>query len=118
MVLLEGGQVVDRYQRLMHAGARVNSFVKQLTGITNEMVQTAPPADQVMRGAARFVAGRPMMAHNAAFDKKRWQAELARCRQDASHAFACTSCLRQAVPTVRWPMPRRLRICWRRCSTI
>ena len=79
IVMLEGGQVVDRYQSLMNAGVRVNSFITQLTGITNEMVQAAPAAEQVMREAARFVGGRPMVAHNAAFDKKFWQAELARC---------------------------------------
>ena len=90
IVLLENGQVVDRFQSLMNAGLRVNSFITQLTGITNEMVQAAPPAEQVMREAARFVAARPMAAHNAAFDKKFWQAELARCGQDALHPFACT----------------------------
>jgi len=90
IVMLEGGQVVDRFQSLMNAGVRVNSFITQLTGITNEMVQAAPPAEQVMREAARFVAGRPMVAHNAAFDKKFWQAELARCGEEGAHAFACT----------------------------
>ena len=60
IVMLEGGQVVDRFESLMNAGVRVNSFITQLTGITNEMVQAAPPAEQVMREAARFVAGRPM----------------------------------------------------------
>ena len=90
VVMLENGQVVDRYQSLMNAGVRVNSFITQLTGITNEMVQAAPPAEQVMREAARFVAGRPMVAHNAAFDKKFWKAELARCGEDGAHPFACT----------------------------
>jgi len=90
IVLLENGQVVDRFQSLMNAGLRVNSFITQLTGITNEMVQAAPPAEQVMREAARFVDARPMAAHNAAFDKKFWQAELTRCGQDALHPFACT----------------------------
>ncbi len=90
IVLLQEGQVVDRYQSLMNAGVRVNSFITQLTGITNEMLQAAPAAEQVMREAARFVGDLPMVAHNAAFDKKFWQAELARCGQDGSHAFACT----------------------------
>ena len=35
IVMLEGGQVVDRFQSLMNAGVRVNSFITQLTGITN-----------------------------------------------------------------------------------
>jgi DNA polymerase-3 subunit epsilon len=90
IVFLENGQVVDRFQSLMNAGVRVNSFITQLTGITNEMVQAAPPAEQVMREAARFVAKRPMAAHNAAFDKKFWQAELALSGLDAPHPFACT----------------------------
>ena len=90
IVLLENGQVVDRFQSLMNAGLRVNSFITQLTGITNELVQAAPPAEQVMREAARFVDARPMAAHNAAFDRKFWQAELTRCGQDALHPFACT----------------------------
>ena len=90
IVLLEDGQVVDCFQSLMNAGVRINSFITQLTGITTEMVQAAPPAEQVMLEAARFVAGRPMAAHNAAFDKKFWQAELARCGEDGSHPFVCT----------------------------
>ena len=90
IVLLEDGQVVDRFQSLMNAGVRVNSFITQLTGISNEMLQAAPSAEQVMRDAARFVAGRPMAAHNAAFDRKFWQAELARCGEDGGHHFACT----------------------------
>ena len=102
IVLLENGQVVDRFQSLMNAGVRVNSFITQLTGISNEMVQAAPPAEQVMREAARFVAKRPMAAHNAAFDKKFWQAELARCGQDAPHPFACTVLLsRRLYPQAR-----------------
>ena len=90
IVLLQDGRVVDRFQSLMNAGVRVNSFITQLTGITNEMVQAAPAAEQVMREAARFVGDLPMVAHNAAFDKKFWQAELARCGQVAAQPFACT----------------------------
>ena len=90
IVLWEDGRIVDRYQSLMNAGVAVNSFITQLTGITNDMLQSAPPADQVMRDAAQFVAGRPMVAHNAAFDRQFWRAELARCDQDGSHDFACT----------------------------
>jgi len=62
IVLIEDGQVVDRFQSLMNAGVRVNSFITQLTGITNEMLQAAPSAKQVMREAARFVDGRTLAA--------------------------------------------------------
>jgi len=90
IVLTEGGQVVDRFQSLMNAGVRIPSFITQLTGITNSMVASAPAADAVMRDAARFVGAAPLVAHNAAFDRKFWQAELARADVAASHPFACT----------------------------
>ena len=90
IVLLEAGQVVDRFQSLMFTGAHIPSFISQLTGITNEMVRSAPTAVHVMSDAARFVAGAPMVAHNAAFDRKFWQAELAQAGLAAPHPFACT----------------------------
>lgn len=90
IVLLEAGRVVDRFQSLMNAGVYVPSFITQLTGITNAMVATAPPAHSVMAEAARFVGDAPMVAHNAAFDRKFWQAELAHADVPAEQPFACT----------------------------
>ncbi len=90
IVLLEDGQVVDRYQSLMNAGVWIPPFITQLTGITNAMVREAPPAAEVMREAARFVGDAPMVAHNASFDRKFWQGELARLELAAPQPFACT----------------------------
>lgn len=88
--LLENGQIVDRYASLMNAGVRIPSFITQLTGITNEMVAAAPAAETVMREAAHFVGSRPMVAHNAAFDRQFWRSELAHCGLKAANEFACT----------------------------
>ena len=90
IVINEGGRVVDRFQSLMNAGVFIPSFITQLTGITNAMVRAAPPAAQVMSDAARFVGNTPMMAHNASFDRRYWQAELARCGLASAQPFACT----------------------------
>ena len=90
IVLLESGQVVDRFQSLMNAGVRIPSFITQLTGITNAMLAGAPEAAQVMRDASRFVGAVPLVAHNAAFDRKFWQAELERAGLDAPQPFICT----------------------------
>ena len=38
IVLLESGQVVDRFQSLMNAGVRIPAFITQLTGISNSMI--------------------------------------------------------------------------------
>ncbi|KZT14305.1 DNA polymerase III subunit epsilon [Acidovorax sp. GW101-3H11] len=90
IVLLEKGQVVDRFQSLMKTGVWIPSFITQLTGITNAMVNAAPDAAGVMEDAARFVGDAPMVAHNASFDSKFWQAELALAGLQAPQPFACT----------------------------
>ncbi|MGC7403390.1 3'-5' exonuclease [Pandoraea pneumonica] len=90
VVLWRDGQIVDRYQSLMNAGRRIPSDVVALTGITNEMIASAPSVSKVMREAAAFVGNCPVVAHNAGFDKRFWQAELALLGESANHAFACT----------------------------
>ena len=90
VVLLEGEQVVDRFQSLMNAGVRIPAFIEAYTGISNAMIATAPRAETVMAEASRFVAGRPMAAHNASFDRRFWAAEMVHADRPASEAFACT----------------------------
>ena len=91
IVLVEGGgRVVDRFQSLMNAGVRIPAFITGLTGITNAMIATAPAAAQVMGEASRFVGQAPLVAHNAAFDRRFWQAELARAGLAANQPFICT----------------------------
>ncbi|NML44775.1 3'-5' exonuclease [Ramlibacter sp. G-1-2-2] len=92
IVILEGDQVVGRFQSLMNAGVRISPFIEAYTGISNEMVQAAPPAEEVMAEAARFVGATPMVAHNASFDQRFWEAELERLGSDtpAQPPFACT----------------------------
>lgn len=90
IVLVEGARVVDRFQSLMNAGVHIPAFITGLTGITNEMIATAPAAAQVMREASRFVGPAPLVAHNAAFDRRFWQAELAHAGLAAPQPFICT----------------------------
>ena len=56
-VLIEDGVITDRFQRLMNPGKRVNSFIENYTGITNEMLQDAPPVAEVMQEFAGFMGG-------------------------------------------------------------
>ncbi|MES2949374.1 MAG: 3'-5' exonuclease [Pseudomonadota bacterium] len=102
IVMLEGGDVVGRFQSLMNAGVRVSSFIESFTGISNAMVEAAPPASEVMAAANDFVGDTPMVAHNASFDRRYWVAELARLDLPAPQAFACTVLLsRRLYPEAR-----------------
>jgi len=98
-VILENGKVVDRYQSLMNAGVRIPSFIEQLTGISNAMIRSAPPAAQVMREVSDFVGDIPLVAHNASFDCKFWDAEVARINLQRCQEFACSLLLaRRLMP--------------------
>jgi len=91
-VLVRNGAIVGSYQSLMNSGVRVPHFIEQLTGISNRMLSTAPPAEAVMREVMAFTQGCPLVAHNASFDRGFWLAEAQRaeCAADVTHAFACT----------------------------
>lgn len=97
IVLLEGGRIVDRFASLMHTGVPIPPFIERLTGISNAMLQSAPPAANVMGDAARFVGNCPMVAHNAAFDRQFWRAELQRLELPAEQPFACTVLLSRRI---------------------
>lgn len=99
VVIVEDGQIVARYQSLMNSGAWVPPFIEQLTGISNAMLRAAPPAAQVMQEVAEFVGDRPLLAHNASFDQKFWDAELALIRRQRVQPFACSLLLsRRLLP--------------------
>ena len=91
-VLVRNGEIVGEYQSLMNSGAYVPPFIERLTGISNAMLADAPPAEVVMQEVAAFTRGCPLIAHNAAFDRGFWRAELALagCDADPAHEFACT----------------------------
>ena len=93
VVMVDDGKIVDRFQSLMNAGVRVPAEVQALTGITNAMVRKAPAADVVMREAVRFVGQHPLVAHNASFDCKFWDAELRRMQLQREQTFACSMLL-------------------------
>lgn len=93
VVIVEGGQIVDRYQSLMNTGAYISGFITELTGITNQMVRTAPPAAQVMSELAQFIGTIPLVAHNASFDSRFLDAEWARIGHRRQQKFACSMLL-------------------------
>ena len=96
-VIVEDGRVVDRYQSLMNAGVRIPAYIEALTGITNAMVRSAPSAGEVMRDVSDFVGDMPIVAHNASFDAKFWDAELARIQRSRKQDFVCSLLLSRRI---------------------
>ncbi len=89
-VLIENGEVTDRFQQLMNPGRRISRFIEQYTGITNHMLRDAPPCEQVMQNFAEFIGDYDMVAHNASFDRRFLNAEFDRIDCGYSGQFACS----------------------------
>lgn len=84
------GVVVDSFQELMNPGRPVSTFIAEYTGITNAMLRTAAPCDEVMTRFADFIGNDNLLAHNASFDKKFLDAEFSRINHNYAGEFACT----------------------------
>ena len=89
-VVIDENGIVDRYQSLMNTGRSIPAFIQQLTGITNAMVRTAPKAGAVMAELYDFIAGRPLVAHNASFDQGFLAAELERIGKPCPTELLCS----------------------------
>ncbi len=81
-----GGEVVERYVSLINCNIRIPSFITQLTGITQAMVNTAPPASKVIPELLKFIGQDALAAHNASFDEKFLQAESQRLGLTSQHS--------------------------------
>lgn len=80
------GKVTERFVSLINCGVRIPSFITQLTGISQAMVDRAPPVDQVVPQLLDFIGADALSAHNASFDEKFLVAEAARLDLAPRHA--------------------------------
>ena len=67
-VKVRGGVVEGEFQTLVRPSAPIPPMIQVLTGITNQMVASAPTPSQVLPAFAEFSAGAVLVAHNARFD--------------------------------------------------
>ena len=97
VVLVNSDGIQDHFQSLMNPGVHIPYDIQALTGITNDMVRKAPSVGDVMKQAANFVGTHPLVAHNAAFDKKFWDAEIQRIRLRRNQEFTCSLLLSRRI---------------------
>jgi len=89
-VRIENGIIKDRFQQLMNPGQRISNFIEDYTGITNNMLDSAPSCEDVMNDFSNFIDGYNLVAHNASFDKRFLDAELNNISRTYSGQFACS----------------------------
>ena len=80
------GRIVERFVSLVNCSVRVPSFITQLTGISQAMVDRAPPVAEVVPQLLEFIGTNALSAHNASFDAKFLLAESQRLDLAPAHS--------------------------------
>jgi DNA polymerase-3 subunit epsilon len=93
-----GNRIEDRFVSLVNCGKRLDPFIISYTGITQEMVNSAPRPEVVMKKLRQFVGSNVVVAHNSSFDHKFFISE---CRYVGINAavepFICSMRLARRV---------------------
>ncbi len=69
-VLVGGGELHDRFESLVRVEKPLSRGIERFTGITQAMVDVAPPPEEVLPRLATMLDGRVLVAHSASFDRR------------------------------------------------
>jgi DNA polymerase-3 subunit epsilon len=86
----DGQQIVDQFISLINPEIPIQSFVVQLTGINNEMLQSAPKFFEVAKRIIEMTTDCVLVAHNASFDYRILRTEFLRLGYDFNRKTLCT----------------------------
>lgn len=68
VIVHDGNTIVDTFQSLINPELFIPDFITQLTGITNEMVETAPTFSEIAEELYHLLHDKIFVAHNVGFD--------------------------------------------------
>lgn len=67
-IRVENGEITDTFDTLVKPNCRIPYSITALTGITNDMVKTAPDIAPVMQRFLDFAGSSVIVGHNVSFD--------------------------------------------------
>ncbi len=94
-----GTKVVDSFESLINPEKYIPPYITRITGITNEMVGSAPKFYEIARKIVEITQGNIFVAHNVDFDYKFIREEFKRLGYDFRRKKLCTVKLsRKLIP--------------------
>jgi DNA polymerase III subunit epsilon len=85
-----GFEITDSFSSLINPECYIPGFITNLTGIDNEMVQTAPRFFEIARKIVEMTQDKVFVAHNVRFDYRFVQEEFKRLGYDYQRTTMCT----------------------------
>jgi DNA polymerase III epsilon subunit family exonuclease len=76
------GKIVGEFHTLVNPEMPIPFFITMLTGITDEMVRTAPKFAEVADDLLKFIGDSVLVAHNAGFDMRFLNHEISKLYED------------------------------------
>jgi len=100
--IYNGSEIIDSFCSLVNPECGIPWNITQLTGITNEMVGSAPKFYEIAKKIVEITANTTFVAHNAAFDYSFVREEFKRLGYDYKRKTMCTVSLsRKLIPGLR-----------------
>ena len=101
-VKMQGGEVIGEWQSLLNPERSIPSNITRLTGITQEMVSTAPLFHEIADSFSDFMGDTIFAAHNVNFDYGFIASEFRRIDRRFRHPKICTcASMRKLYPGYR-----------------
>lgn len=86
----DGTKVIDEFVTLVNPECFIPEFISRLTGITNEMVSSAPRFFEIARRVVEITEDTTFVAHNVAFDYGMVKAEFSALGYEYERPVLCT----------------------------
>ena len=88
--VFDGKKVVKKFETLINPGQPIPHYIQSFTGITNEMVASAPTFDEVAEAIFNLLRENIFIAHNVNFDYSFLKSHLIRAGYDLKSKKLCT----------------------------
>lgn len=89
-VRVRGGKIIEQWSSLINPERRIPKRIVELTGITDEMVSTAPVFAEIADEFREFVGSAVFVAHRVSFDYGFLREEFRRLEEDFRCPTLCT----------------------------
>ncbi len=97
VIIINNGQIEQKFHSLVNPRCAVPPFITQLTGITNEDLKNAPLFEDISKDLFALLQGSLFIAHNAKFDYSFLQQAFERVNLNLNLDLLCTVQFARAI---------------------
>lgn len=88
--VFDGTEVTEKFETLINPGQPIPPYISSMTGITDKMVEAAPPFEAVAEKIYRILEDKVFIAHNVNFDYSFIKSHLREAGYDLLSKKLCT----------------------------